>query len=96
MRLPIDGQFEEREAMAIIQIEHRGTSVSVGSGFTPEQRVEFAKDPSRIVGKVVTVEYFDESKTTAGGGSARNGEKTEVYSLRFPRIKQIWGEQRDI
>ncbi|SPO21687.1 uncharacterized protein UTRI_01170_B [Ustilago trichophora] len=89
MRLPIDGIFEEREAMASIQIEHRGTKVSVGSGFTPEQRVEFAREPERIVGKVVTVEYFDESKTGEEG-------QNEVYSLRFPRIKQIWGKERDI
>lgn len=89
MRLPISGIFEEREAMASIQIEHRGTKVSVGSGFTPEQRVEFAREPEKIVGKVVTVEYFDESKT---GEEAQN----EVYSLRFPRIKQIWGRERDV
>ncbi|SOV06625.1 uncharacterized protein UDID_01802 [Ustilago sp. UG-2017a] len=105
MRLPINGRFEEREAMAAIQIEHKGAKVSVGSGFTPEQRVEFAKDPRKIAGKVVTVEYFDES-TTMPNGSARSNASTEgnsegqgdkkVYSLRFPRIKQIWGEERDI
>lgn len=109
MRLPIGGRFEEREALASIQIEHKGTRVSVGSGFTPEQRVEFAKDPRNIVGKVVTVEYFDESKTTAGvsnlsGASqqvdeVRDGDaeiRREVYSLRFPRLKQIWGDRRDL
>ncbi|CBQ70598.1 conserved hypothetical protein [Sporisorium reilianum SRZ2] len=103
MRLPIQGRFEERQAMASIQIEHRGTRVSVGSGFTPEQRVEFASDPDRIVGKVVTVEYFDESRTIAsaagmaGQGEAQvGGEGKEVFSLRFPRIKQIWGEGRDV
>ena len=114
MRLPINGRFEEREAMASLQIVHRGTRVSVGSGFTPEQRVEFARHPDRIVGKVVTVEYFDESKTVATG-PARNATpassgadsteasaesagvgQNEAYSLRFPRIKQIWGEERDI
>ncbi|TKY84932.1 hypothetical protein EX895_006012 [Sporisorium graminicola] len=101
MRLPIDGTFEEREAMASIQIEHKGTRVSVGSGFTPEQRVEFASDPARIVGRVVTVEYFDESKTTAtataGQGQVGDGETgRHVYSLRFPRIKHIWGQKRDV
>uniref|UniRef100_V5ET69 ATP-dependent DNA ligase family profile domain-containing protein n=2 Tax=Kalmanozyma brasiliensis (strain GHG001) TaxID=1365824 RepID=V5ET69_KALBG len=94
MRLPIDGRFEEREAMASIQIEHRGTKVSVGSGFTPEQRVQFAKEPDGIVGKVVTVEYFDESKTM--GSASNGGVRQEVYSLRFPRIKHIWGKERDV
>ncbi|SNX82580.1 uncharacterized protein MEPE_01286 [Melanopsichium pennsylvanicum] len=113
MRLPIDGQFEERQAMAAVQIEHKGTRVSVGSGFTPEQRVEFARDPDKIVGKVVTVEYFDESTTisptsardasvasavesAAESGEDDNGTQNQVYSLRFPRIKHIWGERRDI
>ncbi|KAJ9477536.1 DNA_LIGASE_A3 domain-containing protein [Pseudozyma hubeiensis] len=104
MRLPISGRFEEREAMASIQIEHKGTSVSVGSGFTPEQRVEFASDPDKIIGKVVTVEYFDESKTTAGASDGEESSQQtdgarasqEVYSLRFPRLKQIWGGERDL
>ncbi|GAC97061.1 hypothetical protein PHSY_004645 [Pseudozyma hubeiensis SY62] len=104
MRLPISGRFEEREAMASIQIEHKGTSVSVGSGFTPEQRVEFASDPDKIIGKVVTVEYFDESKTTAGASDGEESSQQadggkaskEVYSLRFPRLKQIWGVERDL
>lgn len=78
MRLPIDGRFEERQAMASIQIEHGGTRVSVGSGFTPEQRVEFASDPDRIVGKVVTVEYFDESKTTPAAAATGRGQKEEI------------------
>lgn len=99
MRLPINGQFQEREAMAAIQIEHKGTKVSVGSGFTPEQRVDFARDPKSIVGKVVTVEYFDESTTMPNGSKTEEDEGTrdnKVYSLRFPRIKQIWGTERDI
>lgn len=108
MRLPIGGRFQEHKAMASIQIEHKGTRVSVGSGFTPDQRVEFANDPDKIVGKIVTVEYFDESKTTVGtSGSAEplqsedgQGEKADsrkqVYSLRFPRLKQIWGLERDL
>ena len=108
MRLPIEGRFEEREALASIQIEHKGTRVSVGSGFTPEQRVEFARDPQRILGKVVTVEYFDESKTLAPASTRatdastiveqaeRSEGQNEVYSLRFPRIKQIWGQERDV
>lgn len=110
LRLPIDGRFEEREAMASIQIEHKGTRVSVGSGFTPEQRVEFAKDPEKIVGKVVTVQYFNESRTIAPASarvgasdgstgevqSGESGDQNEVFSLRFPRIKQIWGQERDV
>ncbi len=55
----------------------------------------------------MTVEYFDESKTVATATTERNGAagkeseeeiegQKEVYSLRFPRIKHIWGAERDI
>ncbi|KAG7580151.1 hypothetical protein FFLO_00122 [Filobasidium floriforme] len=91
MRLPVDGIYEDRPALASLIIEHKGVPVNVGSGFTNSQRIEFAKDPSLIIGKQVTVEYFGESTSDArdkkGGG----------LSLRFPRIKHIWeGEKRDV
>lgn len=99
MRLPISGVFAEHNAMAAIQIIHKGSRVSVGSGFTPDERIYYAQHPEEIVGKAVTVEYFEESTTTANlkdvesGGSAADSVS---YSLRFPRIKQIWGKERDI
>lgn len=49
MRLPVDGVFEEREACANVIIEHKGHPVSIGSGFSSEQRLRFARDPGEIV-----------------------------------------------
>ena len=49
MRLAVDGVFGEYDAMANIWIEHKGVRVSVGSGFTAEQRIRFGKRPEDIV-----------------------------------------------
>lgn len=48
-RLPIDGVYAFYEAMKNVWIEHKGHRVAVGSGFTPKERIQFAKDPSLIV-----------------------------------------------
>ena len=77
MRLPLNGQFEERYGLTSVIVVHRGNRVGVGSGFTAEERIRFGKDPSLIIGKTITVKYFEESKTyssssgnvSSGGGS---------------------------
>lgn len=49
MRLALNGVFDEHEALASVWIKHKGHEVSVGSGFTAEERVIYAKEPERIV-----------------------------------------------
>lgn len=83
MRLAVDGTYEEREACANVIVEHNGHPVSVGSGFSAEQRLRFARDPGEIVGKQITVEYFGESEAA---------DRPGVMSLRFPRVKVVWEE----
>ena len=66
-------------------IEHKGSNVSVGSGLTKEQRKEWYADPSKILGKTVTVKYFE---TTV----AQNGKE----SLRFPVLKAVYEDGRTV
>ncbi|WVQ75274.1 hypothetical protein IAR50_004887 [Cryptococcus sp. DSM 104548] len=90
MRLAINGQFAERPAMANVWINHKGTKVAVGSGWTAEQRLRYAERPEDIVGKEITVEYFEESERIAGN-------EGRGKSLRFPRVKKVWEEgKRDV
>ena len=69
----------------MITINHKGTQVGVGSGFNFDQRKEFGKDHSKILGKTITVQYFEESKNQFG-----------EYSLRFPVIKHIFENGRNV
>lgn len=66
------------ETLSAVKIKHKGYDVSVGSGFTIEQRKMFYNDPSKIIGHKITVQYFEESK-----------DKNGNLSLRFPVFKAI-------
>ena len=81
----VNGSEAESNMLSNIIIEHKGNDVGVGSGFSIDQRIEFHADPSKILGKVVTIQYFEESKNKLG-----------EYSLRFPTIKIIHGNERTI
>ena len=65
-----------------VWIEHKGHKVKVGSGFTQEQRLQYVD--GSIVGKTITVQYFEETKNDKGG-----------ISLRFPTVKHIYENERD-
>lgn len=73
----IDGQFEG--LLGRVNVEYKGNLVGVGSGFTLEDRKEFIVNPDLICGKVIEVQFFEESED----------EKTGQPSLRFPVYKGI-------
>jgi DNA ligase-1 len=79
-----NGQQIERECLSSIIIEHKGCKVSVGSGFSKEQREYYLNRHEELIGKTVTVQYFEESTNLNGG-----------YSLRFPVVKHIYNNGRD-
>lgn len=66
-----------------IFITHEGNRVGVGSGMSIDMRRLWTKDPTLIVGKTITVKYFEETID-------KNGNK----SLRFPTLKTIHGIER--
>lgn len=66
-------------------IDHKGNRVNVGSGLTKEQRKEWYVDPSKIIGKTITVKYFE---TTV----AQDGKE----SLRFPVLKAVYDGTRTV
>lgn len=66
-------------------IEHKGCRVNVGSGLTKEQRKEWYANPALILGKTVTVKYFEETQDQSGS-----------WSLRFPVLKAVYEDGRDV
>jgi DNA ligase-1 len=80
-----DGKECEEEMLSNVTINHNGYNVDVGSGFTISERQHFHKNPHDIVGKIITVQYFEETKNQDGG-----------ISLRFPTLKYIHGAKRDV
>ena len=76
-----DGKSESMTMLAQVWIEHKGHIVKVGSGFTQDQRLKYMD--GSIVGKTITVQYFEETKNDKGG-----------ISLRFPTVKHIYDGKR--
>ena len=85
IRVVEEGVEKTINCLSNISILHKGNAVGVGSGFSLEQRKEFGDDHSKILGKTITVQYFEESQN-------QNGD----YSLRFPVIKHVFNNGRDI
>ena len=77
-----DGKEAQETMLAQVYIEHKGHLVKVGSGFSQEQRIKYLTEP--IIGKTITVQYFEETKNDKGG-----------ISLRFPTVKHIYETERD-
>ena len=78
-----DGKSETINMLAQVWIEHKGYRVKVGSGWSQEQRLQYMD--GSIVGKTITVQYFEETKNDKGG-----------ISLRFPTVKIIHGDRREM
>jgi len=77
-----DGKSESMTMLSQVWIEHKGHIVKVGSGFTQDQRLQYMD--GSIVGKTITVQYFEETANDKGG-----------ISLRFPTVKHIYDNGRD-
>lgn len=74
------------ETMTAAWIVRKGNRVDIGSGWTLEQRHSFYANPKRLVGRTVTVQYFEETVDS----------KTGLPSLRFPTVKHIHGKAREL
>lgn len=66
-------------------INHKGNHVSVGSGLSKEQRLDWFEHPEHIIGKTITVKYFEETTNASNN----------MLSLRFPVLKAVYENGRN-
>ena len=78
-----EGKEVKMDMLAQVFIKHRGYEVAVGSGFSQLERIRYHKNPKDIIGKIITVAYFEETQNQEGD-----------WSLRFPTVKVIHGAER--
>ena len=83
-RVIVNGKEVEELMLKNVIIEHKGNRVQVGSGFSHEQRRYFFENPNEILGKTITVQYFETTKNERG-----------EESLRFPVMKGIYEGKRE-
>ena len=82
-RVIVGGVEVEEMMLKNVIIEHKGNRVQVGSGFSIEERRNFFENPNTILGKTITVQYFEETTNQNG-----------THSLRFPVVKAIYENGR--
>ena len=84
-RVIVEGREVEEEVLSAVIIEHKGSPVQVGSGFSMDERRRYFKNPHDIKGAIITVQYFEETTDQHGNNS-----------LRFPVFKGNYGKKRSI
>jgi len=70
--------------LAQAYIIHKGYEVAVGSGWSQKQRIKYEANPELLIGKTITVQYFEETKNQEGR-----------LSLRFPTLKHVYENGRE-
>ena len=83
-RVIVNEREEEEEMLKAVFVQHRGNQVRVGSGFSLEQRRHYFQNPNDILGKTITVQFFEETTDQHGN-----------HSLRFPVIKTVYETHRE-
>ena len=80
-----EGGHKEFDIASALVIEHKGNRVEVGSGLSKEQRIRWNSHRDEIIGKTITVQYFEETTNKQGG-----------ISLRFPVLKYVYEHGREV
>ena len=80
-----EGGHKEFDIASALVIKHKGNRVEVGSGLSKEQRIRWNSHPNEIIGKTITVQYFEETTNKQGG-----------ISLRFPVLKYVYENGREV
>ena len=62
-----------------VYVDYKGNKVKFGSGFSDKEREVFFNDPDLIIGKVIEVQYFEETEN----------QKDDGVNLRFPTYKKV-------
>lgn len=81
-----EGGHKEFDIASALYIKHKDNIVKVGSGLSKEQRLHWFEYPEEIIGKTITVQYFEETQDS----------KTGEYSLRFPVLKYVYEGKRSV
>lgn len=79
------GTGKYSDTLGTILVDYKGTIVGVGSGLTDEQRKMFWDNQDKYMGRVITVQYFEETCDAEG-----------KPSLRFPVFKELREDGKEV
>jgi DNA ligase-1 len=84
-RVIVNGKEIEEMMLSAVTIDHKGSQVQVGSGFTLDERRHYYRNGGEIMEATITVQYFEETTDQHGN-----------HSLRFPVFKANHGKKREV
>ena len=73
-----EGTGKYKGSLGALVFDYKGNKLSVGSGFTDEERRRYWEHPPMIIGKIVEIKYKEETKNKDGG-----------VSLQFPVFQGV-------
>lgn len=79
------GTGKYSDTLGALLVEYKGNIVGVGSGMSDAQRSDFWNNQSQYLGRVVTVQYFEETNDS-------DGKK----SIRFPVFKELREKGKEV
>lgn len=74
-----EGTGANKDKLGGIYVDYKGFTDKVGSGFTQEERELYYNNPDEIVGKIVDIQYFEET----------TNQENDDISMRFATFKGI-------
>lgn len=80
-----EGSGRFKGTLGSLIVDYKGNPVGVGSGLSDEMRTLIWTNPERYVGRIATIQYFEETKD-------KNGKS----SIRFPVFKEIREEGKEV
>ncbi|MCM1232305.1 MAG: hypothetical protein NC124_19600 [Clostridium sp.] len=73
-----EGSGRNKGTLGALVCDYKGFPVSVGSGFSDDDRKQFWQHPEEVVGKIISVKYKEETKNKDGG-----------ISIQFPVFESV-------
>lgn len=81
-----EGTGKNKGTLGAVIVDYKGFKVKVGSGFTDKDREYFWNNATKLLGRVITVQYFEETTNKKGDSS----------SLRFPVFVELREEGKEV
>ena len=79
-----EGSGRLENSLGALIVDYKGHKVNVGSGYSDQERHDFWNNRNDMIGKIVEIQYFEESTNEQG-----------ELSLRFPVFKHIRNDKTE-
>ena len=81
-----EGTGKNKGTLGAVIVDYKGFEVKVGSGFTDQDRDYFWNNQKELLGRVITVQYFEET----------TNKKDNSLSLRFPVYLELREPDKEV